>query len=145
MKNELNTKYEAIVDEYTQAFCMNYNLEPYDRRMWLAGGIGTFASISDYIINFNEIRYCIDNNLPWDDFESWYEACEIITHVNELLDEHGSSTRLSRPPLSVWSEDLRHSIEDNIKQWSNHIRQLDVMAENFIKEIEDYVSTSSYF
>lgn len=145
MNNELNTKYEAIVDEYAQAFCINYNLEPYDRRMWLAGGIGTFASISDYIINFNDIRYCVDNNLDWEEFESWYEACETLINVNQLLEEHGSSTRLSRPPLSAWCDELRYSIEENIKQWNNHIRQLDVMAGNFIKEIEAYVSTSSYF
>ena len=140
----MKERYELLVDEYTSTFCANYHLEPYNRRMWLSG-VGTSAEISDYIINFNDIRYCVDNHLPWDDFISWYEAGEAILRLNTLLESHSSTTRLSQPPLSVWCKKTHQTINNTIKEWSEHISRMEEMSARFVQDIEEYVKNTNQF
>jgi len=77
MKEEsLRKKFSDVCNEYLFEFCANYELV-YNAYAWVADEPGTVACIGDYYVGFDDIRYCVDNNVP---FDTW------IQHYDYLID-----------------------------------------------------------
>lgn len=77
MKEEsLRETYKHVCNGYLHSFCFSYKLD-YSDSSWVADEQGTVACIGDYYVGFDDIRYCVDNDVP---FETW------IQHYDYLLD-----------------------------------------------------------
>lgn len=68
----IRKRYEDAVHEYCQAFCEKHEYQ-YDPDDWVGNDIGGIVAIGDYFVNFNDIRYDIDNDVPEDKFLHWYD------------------------------------------------------------------------
>lgn len=76
LKNKsLRDRYEEICMEYVYDFVTKHGYLGLDQNLkdnWVAGDIGTIICIGDMFVDFEVIRYDIDNNIPEDKFEKWY-------------------------------------------------------------------------
>lgn len=72
MSKELKEKFNNVVHEYCKAFCYKHGFEEYDENNWMSGDVGGLLEIGDYIIDFDEIRKDIDDNIAVGVFEEWY-------------------------------------------------------------------------
>lgn len=58
---------------------------PYDEDNWVGGNVGGVVEVSDYFLDFDDIRYCVDNKVAWDELTEWYDYCltlrEMFTHA----------------------------------------------------------------
>lgn len=67
-KEESKILYELSVNSYVALFCKenDCNLE-----CWI-GGIGQVACISDMNIPFDDVKFCVDNDVNFDFLYHWY-------------------------------------------------------------------------
>lgn len=70
----LKQRFAEIADEYLASFCRNYELE-YDKDAWVGCDEGTIAMIGDFFVGFDDIRYCVDNNVAFDTWLEHYDYC----------------------------------------------------------------------
>lgn len=74
-RKELRAQYKNIADTYVREFVAkhDYDMTDYEiDRCWVADDAGTTACICDMFVDFNDIRYDIDNDVPESKFEKWY-------------------------------------------------------------------------
>lgn len=74
-RKELRDQYKNIVDAYVREFVAkhDYDMSDYEIGLcWVADDTGTTACIGDMFVDFNDIRYDIDNDVPEPKFEEWY-------------------------------------------------------------------------
>ena len=69
-KSELKKLFGKLCKIYVDIFCKKHELQ---FSGWVANNPGTAATCSDYYINFDDIRYDIDNDIPEDKFTIWYD------------------------------------------------------------------------
>lgn len=80
-KNKLKQNYQNACNAYLKTFGLNYKLfsredvlSPEDlTNMWILEEPGTIAEICDYSVNMEEIILCVDENVPFNEFERWYQ------------------------------------------------------------------------
>ena len=90
----LKARYEKSCMEYIEAFEADYF------EFWVGGRVGGIVAMGDYFFDFQEIKYCVDNNIPceklyefydhfldhyWEhktfvNFESWLKGCPQATY-----------------------------------------------------------------
>lgn len=82
--NELETRYRKLCAEYVDNFVKkhSYSESEHDRPSeWVGTDVGDTVCIGGMFINFDDIRYDIDNDIPEDLFEKWYwkylDRCEM--------------------------------------------------------------------
>lgn len=119
-KNSLNKLYNDVVDDYVRIFCSEYGLEEYNHSMWVADEIGGILCASDYFINFRDIKYCVDNDVPWQEFVKWYDYC---------LDLGIIDTEISTPNLDSWVHGCPRMSTEEIKRLKS--------AKNFVEDAKD--------
>lgn len=78
-KELIKKRYENAVHEYCQAFCTKHDYH-YDPDGWVE--IGTVVLIGDYYIDFNDIRYDIDNDVPEEVFIKYYDYTLEIASID---------------------------------------------------------------
>ena len=69
MKKNLEVKFKIIVYEYVKAFEKKHG---YDFMGWVGERVGEVATFSDCFINFDDMRWDIDNNIDRNIFFDWY-------------------------------------------------------------------------
>lgn len=75
---DLHIKFDNICQLYVEAFMRKHEFFDEDNgeyfiHYWVADNVGTMLYINDYIIDFNDIRYDIDNDVSKDKFFEWYD------------------------------------------------------------------------
>lgn len=73
-KEKIRKDFENACEEYLKALCEKFEM-PYDKDAWVANDVGTIACVGDYFINFDEIRYIVDNDLTLDEYLQYYDYC----------------------------------------------------------------------
>lgn len=94
---ELKAAFESVCLEYLAAFCNQMKISIFDC-YWIGDMVGTVAAAGDYIIDFNDIRYCVDNGVKWGVFARWYDYDVAAMEYNELIGGEG----VKRPNLKSW-------------------------------------------
>lgn len=69
-RQELKLAYEAACTNYLAAFMEQYDLTC-DPEPWVANETGTIAMIGDSYYNMEEIRLCVDKEIPYDEVLAW--------------------------------------------------------------------------
>lgn len=65
----LQERFYECVKEYVDLFCLKQDME---FSYWIGGHIGQICEINDFVLNFNEIQYDIDNNIEKGLIIEWY-------------------------------------------------------------------------
>lgn len=91
---ELKKLYEAIADDYLVVFgsIMGINAED---AYWV-GDKRCVASIGDYFVNYDDIRFCVDNDVSFEMFDEWYQHC-----LDKVMKNRDAKT----PSLMDWKKD----------------------------------------
>ena len=67
---ELKQRYELACIEYIKIFEKKHDLQ-FDS--WVGSLVGGIAHLSDYFVNFDDIRHDIDTQQPKEHFKNWYD------------------------------------------------------------------------
>lgn len=67
----LKLAYQAAVEGYMIEFLNRHDLGPYDQSDWI-GDVGDIYECADMFMNFYDIRFDVDNNIPDNMYEKWY-------------------------------------------------------------------------
>lgn len=73
-KKSLQQQWQEICNDYLREFCHRHDYT-YDPQYWIGSpeGIGTIAWIGDtMLVDMEDLRYDVDNQVPVDKFEKWY-------------------------------------------------------------------------
>ena len=68
-KKNLKSDYEYAINEYIDYFCKTNKTS---LEYWIGDDIGGIANIQDILLNFHDIKYCVDNNISFDWLQHWY-------------------------------------------------------------------------
>lgn len=84
MKNlSMKTRFTMIANEYLVEFCKKHGFDV--QIEWASDEPGTTAIVGDFFIDFDVIRYDIDNDVSVEKFEKWYWKA---LDVYELTEEN---------------------------------------------------------
>lgn len=72
LKQELKLAYEVACTNYLAAFMEMYELSCYPHP-WVADEVGTVAEVGDYYFDFQDIKRCVDEDVPFDTLMEWYD------------------------------------------------------------------------
>ena len=74
---ELNKAYEKACNDILKAFAEEYKYACVQD--WVAGEVGGVACINEeYFINFDDMRYMLNNNIPFPEFLKWWDYSEEV-------------------------------------------------------------------
>ena len=69
---ELNKAYEKACNDILKAFAEEYEVQV-DEQDWIGGNVGGIVGLcqSEYFLNFEDLRYMLNNNIPFTEFLKW--------------------------------------------------------------------------
>lgn len=72
--NELNKAYEKACNDILKAFSEEYEVQV-DEQDWVAGDVGGIVGLcqSEYFFNFEDLRYMLNNAIPFTEFLKWWD------------------------------------------------------------------------
>ena len=70
---QIRKDYEAVCGRYVEEFCRKHDFVDYES-YWVGGQVGTVLVLNDYFIDFNDLRYDIDEQIPTFKYWDWYDA-----------------------------------------------------------------------
>lgn len=123
--NKLKTDWENLTIEYVKIFCEKHEMY-YEEDSWVGNKIGEIICIGDYYIDFSDIKYDIDNNVPEEKFDSWYwKSFEVyqITGKNYM-----SYESFCNGAPDIWTD-------EKLKK----IKELQKRSEEAKEELEKYI------
>jgi len=123
--NKLKTDWENLTIEYVKIFCKKHEMY-YEEDSWIGNKIGEIICIGDYYIDFSDIKYDIDNNVPEEKFDLWYwKSLEVyqITGKNYM-----SYESFCKGAPDIWSD-------EKLKK----IKELQKRSEEAKEELEKYI------
>lgn len=123
--NKLKTDWENLTIEYVKIFCKKHEMY-YEEDSWIGNKIGEIICIGDYYIDFSDIKYDIDNNIPEEKFDSWYwKSLEVyqITGKNYM-----SYESFCKGAPDIWTD-------EKLKK----IKELQKRSEEAKEELEKYI------
>lgn len=127
---DLKELYNKVVEEYCIEFCKKYDFDDYDASMWVSDDIGGVLCVSDYFINFSDIKYCIDNNVSWKDFVRWYDYCIDLGMID---------TSLPMPNLNSWIHGCPRMSLDDINRLKSAKEAVEEAKRRFEEEVSKTV------
>lgn len=77
---QLEKDFNNVCESILMLFCKVYEL-PYEKDSWVAGDIGTFVSIGDYYIDFQDIIYMLKHHIS---FDTWLQNYDYNLDAHEL-------------------------------------------------------------
>jgi len=66
---EVRNLYVTSVNLYVDIFCINNKVYT---NGWIADTVGTLLTISDMVLDFQDIKFCVDNDISFDWLQHWY-------------------------------------------------------------------------
>ena len=86
----INEDYNKVANRYVKKLEMQYNMY-FD--FWVADEVGGVALFGDFFIGYDDIRYLVDNYIPFNLFLAWY--AEMSEQFAKYRDVHSGS-------IAVW-------------------------------------------
>ena len=68
---ELKKKYIDVVNDYMHTWADKHEYN-YEEDMWVSNSYGGICMVGDMYVNFDDVRYDVDNELPENVFDEWY-------------------------------------------------------------------------
>ena len=128
-KEMLKTNYKNAVHDYSKKFCNSYGYV-YEPNEWVADDVGGVLMVGDWYVNFNTIKYCVDNDVPKEEFTDWYEYCMDVADI---------SPRITLPSIEAWHRGFVRLTDEQIKTLKDAKKCLEDAEEN-LKEMINSIS-----
>lgn len=89
---EFANMYKALTNHYLKRFCKMYEF-PYEDADWIADECGTIAMVGDLFVDFQDIRYCVENKIPYHMFIKWYDLSSELHYIEtEIMEKENWTT-----------------------------------------------------
>lgn len=123
--NLIKERFENVVHEYCIAFCNKHGYE-YDQDGWAAGDVGGVLEVTEgyMYVNFDEIRYDIDNNIPKGTFEEYYEYSTECAFVDGAKNVNYRSWCMGCRPYTAEQLKELHEAQINVRKADQALREL---------------------
>ena len=118
-KELLKKNYEKACNEILKAFCSTYELQ-YEENAWVAGDVGTIAEVGDYYIDFQDMKYMLDNDIAFEEWLRWYDYC---------LDAHDLG--LDTPHFTSWHKGCSRLTKEQIQGIKDKRRELEELIDSY--------------
>lgn len=130
MKSEarqtLRLEFENLCEEYLRIFCTKHELD-YEEDAWV-GQVGEVAMLGDYFVNFHDMRYDIDNEVPEEAYFEWYDY-DLRCALAECSRKINYPSWCKGAPKPYSEEELR-----NIEKMRNEIDEATRKFHEYLKE-----------
>lgn len=127
MKNkELIQSFSDIANKYLDALCGQFGLSKADT-MWIGEEVGGVVEVSDYFISFDEIRFIVDNNIGFNEFDEWYDYVNTLKMINYDI---------CTPTLKSWHEGCPRKTKSEIEKLKQLKKNVEEAEEILRIEIE---------
>lgn len=103
---KIKKEYSEICKEYVSLFAKKHSLENIDDSsdFWVGDNVGGIATLGDLFVNFDDIRYDIDNDVPKEKFLKWYSRDQELYSLS--LKYMNYSTFCKGAPEPYTNEDI---------------------------------------
>lgn len=124
--------YETLMDQYAEEFEKLFRDDSgvyLPLGEWISrDGKGVYE-INDYYISYEDMRTCIDNDLSFKEFDTWYQYCMRLICID---------TAIKTPTLKEWVEGCDLLKEDEIKEIEDSFKQLQNAELEFNKSMDEF-------
>lgn len=113
---ELQENYKIICNTYAHKFAVKHE---YSFDGWVADRVGEVAVMGDYYVDFEDIRYDIDNNIDSKEYDKYYNYCVDILGLTVTTPNYDSWCKgCPRIPQEVLDkiQGLRRELSTLIKE-----------------------------
>ena len=115
----LNQRYTEACEDYLKAFCEAYEL-PYEKDSWVGNEVGTIALVGDYYIDFQDMKYMLDNDIAFENWLRWYDYC---------LDAHDLG--LDTPNFPSWQKGCPRLTKEQIQDIKDKRQELKDLIDSY--------------
>lgn len=125
-KSKLKEDFEGLCELYLRIFCNKQELE-YEENAWI-GRVGEVAMIGDYFINFHDLRYDIDNDVPkgvyfeWYDYDTRCAMAECTRKINYPSWAKGAPKPYTEAELQK-IETMRNDIDEATRKFHEYLKE----------------------
>jgi hypothetical protein len=129
---KLKERFESIANLYLIQFVNRYYKFDDGSQAdssWLSDEPGTIAFINDEVYGFDDIRYCVDNDVDDDQLFSWYEYTLRIGMIDD---------NLPKPNLRSWIAGCPRMSEAEIEDLEEHKKRRQDIENEFRELIKKY-------
>ena len=84
METSFKKRYYALANEYLYEFIKQTGIED-DAPFWVGGEVAGIACVADYFVDYATIRYVVDGEMSFEDFDEWYCYCNEVKMVDDSL------------------------------------------------------------
>ena len=130
----LKAEWCDICNQYLKLFCEKheYTYEPY---MWVGDEVGGIIEVCDMFVNFDDIRYDVDNDVPEDYFAKWYwKGLEVYQLTGKKYMNYPS---FCKGAPDEWTEERMQAIREMNKRIEQEKEELQKLISG-CKEYEDW-------
>lgn len=131
-KRVFHIAYETLMDQYAMEFKKLFRDNSdgyYPIGEWISrDGKGVYE-INDYYISYEDMRTCVDNDLSFEEFDTWYQYCMRLVRID---------TAIKTPTLKEWVEGCDLLKDDDIKKIEDSFKRLQNAELEFNKALDEF-------
>ena len=120
--------FEGVAESYCKRFdtCFFFGGGDYG---WVGDKIGGVLSISDFFLDYDDVRYIIDNNIDFTTWVDWYEYCERIGCIRDDIPV---------PSVEQWCSGFCRIDEEKIQEMEVAAKRLEEATIEFETTVDKY-------
>ena len=125
---QLNKAYEKACNDILKAFAEKYEVQV-DEQDWVAGDVGGIVGLcqSEYFLNFEDLLYMLNNNIPFDEFLKWWDYCAEVGVLG-----------LKGMNFKSWIKGAPRYKREQLDRLQALHKEIDELTEETIKDLEEY-------
>lgn len=136
-KNTLNQKFNALCEEYRKAFVEYYFTEEEGGEpagsWWISDEPGGVLCVNDDVFfGFDEMRYCVDNDVEYEDLMEWYDYTLRLGLIDQEIPTPNFNSWLKGCPR--FSETQLEEIEERKQKIQAIKKEIEMMIKKMKKE-----------
>lgn len=124
-RNELKLNFQQVVHDYMLEWCKKHEYF-YEPDTWVGDDVGGICAIGDLFVNFDDVRFDIDNDIPEPLFEEWYWY---RLEISEL----GCERDVNLKSYSMGCRPYTEEQFENIRQAKKNVQKAQEILEDLIK------------
>lgn len=123
-------RFNQLVDDYVAEFCKQMDLCVDPKTIyWVGDEKGGITEICDLFLSYDNIRYCVDNNIAYDELSEWYDYTVMIHSVTE---------NAKTPSLDAWHRGCPRMSQKQIRDLINTKDKIEQLKKELGDMIEQY-------
>lgn len=125
---EKNDAYEKACNDILKAFAEEYEVQV-DEQDWVGGDVGGIIGIcqSEYFLNFEDLRYMLNNAIPFDEFLKWWDYSAEVGVLG-----------LKGMNFKSWVKGAPRYKREQLDRLQELHKEIDELTEETIKDLEGY-------